>query len=83
MKARKERNATRRKAAAPKRLVVDIDPALIAEAKAKSGIEDDAQVIAAALVALAAHHVPTAPDDFGPWLVSQAGTLPADFEIDF
>ena len=60
-----------------KRLSARVDPGLVEAAKAKSGIQNDSDLINAALAAIAE------PDDFGAWLVSQAGTLPADFEIDF
>jgi hypothetical protein len=60
-----------------KRVSVRLDPGLVEAAKANSGIENDSDLINAALAAVAA------PDDFGPWFVTQAGTLPADFEIDF
>jgi hypothetical protein len=60
-----------------KRISVRLDPGLVQAAKANSGIQNDSDLINAALATLAA------PDDFGAWLVSQAGTLPADFEIDF
>lgn len=60
-----------------KRLSARVDPGLVEAAKAKSGITNDSELINAALAAIAA------PDDFGAWFVTQAGTLPSDFEIDF
>src|SRR5689334_21655168 len=60
-----------------RRLSARVDPGLIEAAKAATGIDNDSDLINAALAVIAA------PDDFGAWLVSQAGTLPPDFEIDF
>lgn len=58
-----------------KRISARVDPGLIEAAKAKSGLDNDSDVINAALAVIAA------PDDFGAWFVRQAGTLPQDFEL--
>jgi hypothetical protein len=60
-----------------KKLSVRVDPGLIEAARARTGIASDSDLITAALAVVAA------PDDFGPWLVAQAGRLPKDFELDF
>jgi hypothetical protein len=60
-----------------KRVSARVDPGVFEAAKAKSGLENDSDVINAALAVIAA------PEDFGSWLVSQAGSLPADFELEF
>jgi hypothetical protein len=60
-----------------KRLSARVDPGLLDAAKAKTGLQSDSDLINAALAAIAE------PDNFGAWLVAQAGTLPPDFEIDF
>jgi hypothetical protein len=60
-----------------RRLSARVDPGLLEAAKAKSGIQNDSDLINAALAAIAE------PDNFGAWLVAQAGTLPPDFGIDF
>ncbi len=58
-----------------KRLSARVDPELIAAARAKMGVKNDSDLITAALALIAA------PDEFGPWLVTQAGRLPKDFEL--
>lgn len=57
------------------KLSVRVDPGLIAEARRRTGLERDADLINAALAVIAAS------DGFGAWLVSQAGTLAEDFEL--
>ena len=52
-----------------------VDPGLIEAAKRRTGLERDSDLINAALAMIAAG------DDFGAWLVSQAGRLPEDFEL--
>lgn len=59
-----------------KRLSARVDPGLIKAARAKTGLENDSDLINAALAMIAA------PDDFGPWFATQAGRLPKDFELD-
>jgi hypothetical protein len=44
-------------------------------ARAKTGLNNDSELVNAALAVLAA------PDDFGPWFAAQAGRLPKDFEL--
>jgi hypothetical protein len=58
-----------------KRVSARVDPGVFEAAKAKSGLENDSDVINAALAVIAA------PDDFGSWFARQAGRLPADFEL--
>ena len=60
-----------------RRLSARIDPGLLQAAKRKSGIENESELVAAALAALAG------ADDFGPWFAAQAGRLPKDFALDF
>ena len=59
------------------RLSARVDPGLIKAARAKTGFQNDSDLVNAALAVLAA------PDDFGPWFISQAGRLPKDFELEF
>ncbi len=56
------------------RLSARVDPGLVAAARARTGIDSDSELVHAALALLAA------PDDFGAWLVSQAGRLPREFD---
>jgi hypothetical protein len=58
-----------------KRLSARVDPGLLEAAKAKSGIQNDSDLINAALAVIAQ------PDNFGAWLIAQAGRLPPDFEL--
>ena len=64
------------KGARTERLSARVDPGLIKTARAKTGIKNDSELVNAALAVLAA------PDDFGPWFVTQAGRLPEDFELE-
>ncbi len=57
------------------RLSVRVDPGLVEEARRRTGLKKDADLVNAALAVIAAS------DDFGAWLVSQAGTLGEDFEL--
>jgi len=52
-----------------------VSPALMKAAKQRSGIANDSDLVTAALAMVAAS------DEFGPWLVRQAGRLPDDFEL--
>ena len=52
-----------------------VDPGLIEAAKRRTGLQKDSDVINAALAVIAAG------DDFGAWLIAQAGRLPEDFEL--
>src|SRR3954452_9500025 len=58
-----------------KRLSVRVDPGLVAEAKRRSGAQNDSELVNAALALVAAG------DSFGTWLVAQKGRLPDDFEL--
>jgi len=55
------------------RVSARVDPGLMAAARERTGIVNDSDLVNAALSVLAA------PDDFGAWLVTQAGRLPKDF----
>jgi hypothetical protein len=59
-----------------KRLSARVDPGLIKAARSKTGLENDSDLVNAALAVIAA------PDDFGPWFAAQAGRLPKDFELE-
>ncbi len=59
------------------RLSARIDPGLLRAARDKLGEGSDSEVVTAALAVLAGG------DDFGAWLVGQAGALPEDFELAF
>jgi hypothetical protein len=58
------------------RLSARVDPGLIKAARTKTGLNNDSELVNAALAVLAA------PDDFGPWFAAQAGRLPKDFELE-
>jgi len=59
-----------------KRLSARVDPGLIKAARLTTGLENDSDLVNAALAVIAA------PDDFGPWFVAQAGRLSKDFELE-
>ncbi|MBA3812263.1 MAG: hypothetical protein H0X27_11600 [Caulobacteraceae bacterium] len=59
------------------RLSARIDPGLLRAAREKLGAGSDSELVTAALAVLAGG------DDFGAWLVGQAGALPQDFELAF
>lgn len=59
------------------RLSVRVDPGLMEAARTRLGAGSDSEVVTAALALLGGQ------DDFGAWLVSQADTLPEDFELEF
>lgn len=59
-----------------KKLSMRVDPGLIEAARRRTGLDSDSELVNAALAIIAAG------DDFGAWLVQQAGRLPADFELD-
>jgi len=69
-----ERDASLR-GARSKRLSVRVDPGLVAEARRRTGIAKDSELVNAALAVIAA------PDGFGAWFVAQAGRLDEDFEL--
>lgn len=54
-----------------------VPPELVKAAMDRSGIDNETDLVTAALAVMAA------PDDFGAWLVSQAGRLSEDFELAF
>jgi hypothetical protein len=64
------------KGARTKRLSARVDPGLIKAARTKTGLNNDSELVNAALAVLAA------PDDFGPWFAAQAGRLPKSFELE-
>jgi hypothetical protein len=51
--------------------------ALVARAKARTGIKSDTNLIQVALAHLAM------ADDYPEWLLSQRGTVPADIDLEF
>jgi len=53
-----------------------LDEALVAAAKARTGLRSDTELAEFALASIAVG------DDFGEWLLSQAGRLDGDFELD-
>jgi len=57
------------------KLSTRVDPGLIDAARRRTGLRSDSDLINAALAIIAAG------DDFGAWLVRQAGRLPEDFEL--
>lgn len=57
------------------KLSTRVDPGLIEAARRRTGLRSDSDLINAALAVIAAG------DDFGAWLVTQAGRLPEDFEL--
>lgn len=57
------------------KLSTRVDPGLIEAARRRTGLRSDSDLINAALAVVAAG------DDFGAWLVRQAGRLPEDFEL--
>ena len=58
-----------------KRLSARVDPGLVEEAKRRSGLQSDSELVSAALALMAEG------DTFGAWLVAQKGSLPDDFEL--
>ncbi len=74
-----------RKAAAAQRLTggkrthllsAQLDEALVTAAKTRTGISSDTELAEFALASLAVG------DDFGEWLISQAGRLSDEFDLD-
>ena len=57
-----------------RKMSVRVDPGLLEEARARSGVKGDSDLVNAALALMAA------PNDFGIWLLSQRGSLSKDFE---
>jgi hypothetical protein len=55
---------------------VRMETALLATAREITGIESDSELLRIALANL------VATDEFGPWLLTQAGTLPPDFRLE-
>jgi hypothetical protein len=62
---------------ASKKVSFRVDPGLLEAAREKMGVDNDTDLLTAAL-ALAA-----GDDDFGAWLVTRGARLPADFELEF
>jgi hypothetical protein len=62
---------------ASRKVSARVDPGLLEAARAKMGVDNDTDLLTAAL-ALAA-----GGDDFGAWLVTRGPRLPADFELEF
>ena len=59
-----------------RRLSARVDPGLVEAARIKTGLNNDSELINAALAVIAA------ADDFGPWFAAQEGRLPKDFELE-
>ena len=57
------------------KLSMRVDPGLVAAARRRTGLRRNSDLINAALAVVAAG------DDFGAWLVQQAGRLPEEFEL--
>ena len=53
-----------------------MDEALVVAAKARTGVESDSELLQLALATLAVG------DDFGKWLLAQAGRLDPDFALE-
>jgi hypothetical protein len=62
---------------ASKKVSARVDSGLLEAARAKMGVDNDTDLLTAAL-ALAA-----GDDEFGAWLVTRGARLPADFELEF
>ncbi len=60
-----------------KKVSVRVDTGLLEAARLKMGVDNDTDLLTAAL-ALAA-----GDDDFGAWLVTRGARLPADYELEF
>ena len=58
-----------------KKLSMRVDPGLIEAARRRTGLRSHSDLINAALAVIATG------DEFGVWLVGQAGRLPEDFEL--
>jgi hypothetical protein len=58
-----------------RKLSTRVDPGLIEAARQRAGVQSDSDLVSAALAMLAAG------DEFGPWLIGQAGRLPEAFEL--
>lgn len=59
------------------KLSARVDPGLLEAARRRTGLRSDSDLINAALAMVAGG------DDFGTWLVQQAGRLPEEFELGF
>ena len=59
-----------------KRLSARVDPGLIKAARTKTGLNNDSELVNAALAVL------VAPDDFGLWFAAQPGRLLQAFELE-
>ncbi len=54
-----------------------LDPGLLDAARAKLGVDNDTDLLTAALA------IAAGDDEFGGWLVTRGARLPADFELEF
>jgi hypothetical protein len=54
-----------------------LDPGLLEAARAKIGVDNDTDLLTAALA------IAAGDDEFGGWLVTRGARLPADFELEF
>jgi hypothetical protein len=60
-----------------KKVSARLDPGLLEAARAKIGVDNDTDLITAALA------IAAGDDGFGAWLVTRGPRLPADFELEF
>lgn len=60
-----------------KKVSARLDPGLLEAARAKIGVENDTDLLTAALA------IAAGDDEFGEWLVTRGARLPADFELEF
>lgn len=62
---------------ASRKVSARLDPDLMEAARAKLGVDNDTDLLTAALA------IAAGDDDFGAWLVTRGARLPADFELEF
>jgi hypothetical protein len=62
---------------ASKKVSARLDPGLMEAARAKIGVDNDTDLLTAALA------IAAGDDEFGRWLVTRGARLPADFELEF
>jgi hypothetical protein len=60
-----------------KKVSARLDPGLLEAARAKIGVDNDTDLLTAALA------IAAGDDEFGAWLVTRSARLPADFELEF
>ncbi len=62
---------------ASKKVSARLDPGLLEAARAQIGVDNDTDLLTAALA------IAAGDDGFGAWLVTRSPPLPADFELEF